>query len=153
LADDLPLMTWLQDHIWPAEGKWVNEDFVRDGTDLAIAEQLKGGITCFSDMYFYPKVAAERVHASGMRAQITVPVLDFPIPGAHTTDEALHNGIELFNDLAHHPRIKIAFGPHAPYTVGDENLEKVRVIADELDAMIQMHVHETAFEVEQAVEQ
>ncbi|KGS14317.1 N-ethylammeline chlorohydrolase, partial [Pseudomonas coronafaciens] len=153
LADDLPLMTWLQDHIWPAEGKWVDEDFVRDGTDLAIAEQLKGGITCFSDMYFYPKVAAERVHLSGMRAQITVPVLDFPIPGARTTDEALHNGIELFNDLAHHPRIKIAFGPHAPYTVSDENLEKIRVIADELDAMIQMHVHETAFEVEQAVEQ
>ncbi|KPY61458.1 TRZ/ATZ family hydrolase [Pseudomonas syringae] len=153
LADDLPLMTWLQDHIWPAEGKWVDEDFVRDGTDLAIAEQLKGGITCFSDMYFYPKVAAERVHASGMRAQITVPVLDFPIPGAHTTAEALHNGIELFNDLVHHPRIKIAFGPHAPYTVSDENLEKVRVIADELDATIQMHVHETAFEVEQAVEQ
>ncbi|EPN56748.1 N-ethylammeline chlorohydrolase, partial [Pseudomonas syringae pv. actinidiae ICMP 18807] len=106
-----------------------------------------------SDMYFYPKVAAERVHLSGMRAQITVPVLDFPIPGAHNADEALHNGIELFNDLAHHPRIKIAFGPHAPYTVGDENLEKVRVMADELDAMIQMHVHETAFEVEQAVEQ
>ncbi|WP_249583741.1 TRZ/ATZ family hydrolase [Pseudomonas viridiflava] len=153
LADDLPLMTWLQDHIWPAEGKWVDEDFVRDGTDLAIAEQLKGGITCFSDMYFYPKVAADRVHVSGMRAQITVPVLDFPIPGARNTDEALHAGIELFNDLAHHPRIRIAFGPHAPYTVGDENLEKVRVIADELDATIQMHVHETAFEVEQAVNQ
>jgi 5-methylthioadenosine/S-adenosylhomocysteine deaminase len=153
LADDLPLMTWLQDHIWPAEGEWVDEDFIRDGTDLAIAEQLKGGITCFADMYFYPKVAAERVHNSGMRAQITVPVLDFAIPGAHDTDEALHIGIQLFNDLAHHPRIKIAFGPHAPYTVGDENLEKIRVIADELDAMIQMHVHETAFEVEQAVAQ
>lgn len=152
LADDLPLMTWLEEHIWPAEGKWVNEDFVRDGTDLAIAEQIKGGITCFSDMYFFPKVAADRVHVSGMRAQITVPVLDFPIPGARTTDEALHTGVELFNDLIHHPRITVAFGPHAPYTVGDDNLEKIRVIADELDAMIQMHVHETAFEVGQAVE-
>lgn len=153
LADDLPLMTWLHDHIWPAESKWVSEDFIRDGTDLAIAEQLKGGITCFSDMYFYPSVAADRVHNSGIRAQITVPILDFPIPGARDTDEALHMGVQLFNDLAHHPRIKIAFGPHAPYTVGDENLERVRVIADELDAMIQMHVHETAFEVEQAVDQ
>ena len=152
LADDLPLMTWLEEHIWPAEGKWVDEDFVRDGTDLAIAEQIKGGITCFSDMYFFPKVAADRVHASGMRAQITVPVLDFPIPGARTTDEALHTGVELFNDLIHHPRITVAFGPHAPYTIGDDNLEKIRVIADELDAMIQMHVHETAFEVGQAVE-
>jgi 5-methylthioadenosine/S-adenosylhomocysteine deaminase len=153
LADDLPLMTWLQDHIWPAEAKWVNEDFVRDGTDLAIAEQLKGGITCFSDMYFFPKVACERVHNSGMRAQITVPVLDFPIPGARNCDESLHIGIELFNDLAHHDRIKIALGPHAPYTVSDENLEKIRVIADELDAMIQMHVHETASEVHDAVQQ
>ncbi|MCD5971688.1 TRZ/ATZ family hydrolase [Pseudomonas quasicaspiana] len=153
LADDLPLMTWLHDHIWPAESKWVSEDFIRDGTDLAIAEQLKGGITCFSDMYFYPSEAADRVHNSGIRAQITVPILDFPIPGARDTDEALHMGVQLFNDLAHHPRIKVAFGPHAPYTVGDENLERVRVIADELDAMIQMHVHETAFEVEQAVDQ
>lgn len=152
LADDLPLMTWLQDHIWPAEGEWVSEDFVRDGTDLAIAEQIKGGITCFADMYFYPKVAADRAHISGIRAQITVPVLDFAIPGAHNTDEALHSGVELFNDLAHHPRITVAFGPHAPYTVSDENLERVRVIADELDAMIQMHVHETAFEVEQSLE-
>ena len=151
MADDLPLMTWLQDHIWPAEGKWVDEHFVRDGTDLAIAEQLKGGITCFSDMYFFPKTATERVHNSGIRAQIAIPILDFPIPGASSADESLRQAIELFGDLKYHPRIKIAFGPHAPYTVSDENLEKVRIIADELDAMIQMHVHETAFEVQQSI--
>lgn len=153
LADDLPLMTWLEKHIWPAEAKWVDEAFVRDGTDLAIAEQLKGGITCFSDMYFYPKVASECVHNSGMRAQIAVPILDFPIPDASTADEALRQGIELFGDLKHHPRIRITFGPHAPYTVSDANLEKIRVIAEELDAAIHMHVHETAHEVQQAVEQ
>ena len=153
MADDLPLMTWLEQHIWPAETKWVNEDFVRDGTNLAIAEQLKGGITCFSDMYFYPKVASECVHNSGIRAQIAIPILDFPIPGASSADESLRQAVELFADLKLHPRIKIAFGPHAPYTVGDENLEKIRVIADELDAAIHMHVHETAFEVHQAVEQ
>ena len=153
LADDLPLMTWLEQHIWPAEAKWVDEAFVRDGTDLAIAEQLKGGITCFSDMYFFPKIASERVHNSGMRAQIAIPILDFPIPGAASVDESLRQAVELFGDLKHHPRIKIAFGPHAPYTVGDENLEKVRVIAEELDAAIHMHVHETAFEVQQSVEQ
>ena len=152
LADDLPLMTWLEQHIWPAEAKWVDEDFVRDGTDLAIAEQIKGGITCFSDMYFYPKIASECVHDSGIRAQIAIPILDFPIPGAASADEAIRQGIELFGDLKHHPRIKVAFGPHAPYTVGDENLEKIRVIAEELDAAIHMHVHETAFEVQQAVE-
>ena len=153
MADDLPLMTWLEQHIWPAETKWVKEDFVRDGTNLAIAEQLKGGITCFSDMYFYPKVASECVHNSGIRAQIAIPILDFPIPGASSADESLRQAVELFADLKLHPRIKIAFGPHAPYTVGDENLEKIRVIADELDAAIHMHVHETAFEVHQAVEQ
>ena len=75
LADDLPLMTWLEQHIWPAEARWVDEAFVRDGTELAIAEQLKGGITCFSDMYFFPEVASEVIHASGIRAQISVPVL------------------------------------------------------------------------------
>ncbi|MCS4310725.1 5-methylthioadenosine/S-adenosylhomocysteine deaminase [Pseudomonas sp. BIGb0381] len=153
MADDLPLMTWLEKHIWPAEAKWVDEAFVRDGTDLAIAEQLKSGITCFSDMYFYPKVASDCVHNSGMRAQIAIPILDFPIPGASTADEAIRQGIELFGDLKHHPRIKITFGPHAPYTVCDANLEKIRVIAEELDAAIHMHVHETAFEVQQAVEQ
>ncbi|CAD5202312.1 TRZ/ATZ family hydrolase [Pseudomonas sp. FEN] len=153
LADDLPLMTWLEQHIWPAEARWVDEAFVRDGTDLAIAEQLKGGITCFSDMYFFPKIASERVHNSGIRAQIAIPILDFPIPGAASADESLRQAVELFGDLKHHPRIKIAFGPHAPYTVGDENLEKVRVIAEELDAAIHMHVHETAFEVQQSVQQ
>lgn len=153
LADDLPLMTWLQEHIWPAEAKWVGEDFVRDGTELAIAEQLKGGITAFSDMYFFPEVASEVVHRTGVRAQITIPVLNFPVPGAHDTDEALRRGLELFADLRHHPRIKMAFGPHAPYTVSDDRLERVRVLAEQLDAGIHMHVHETAFEVQQALEQ
>ena len=152
LADDLPLMTWLEQHIWPAEAKWVDETFIHDGTDLAIAEQLKGGITCFSDMYFFPEVASERVHASGIRAQIAVPVLDFPIPGARDADEALRKGLALFSDLKHHPRIKVAFGPHAPYTVSDEKLEKIRVLADELDCGIHMHVQETAFEVQQSLE-
>ncbi|WP_426150107.1 TRZ/ATZ family hydrolase [Pseudomonas sp. DC3000-4b1] len=152
LADDLPLMSWLQDHIWPAEAKWVDEAFIRDGMDLAIAEQIKGGISCFADMYFYPAVAAERIHESGARAQISVPVLDFPVPGARDSDDALRQGIALFDELRAHPRISLAFGPHAPYTVGDANLEQVRVLANQLDAPVQMHVHETAFEVQQAVD-
>lgn len=152
LADDLPLMTWLQKHIWPAESRWVDETFIHDGTELAIAEQLKGGISCFSDMYFYPEVASERVHQSGIRAQICVPVLDFATPGARDADEALRRGIALFDDLKHHPRIKVAFGPHAPYSVNDDSLEKIRVLAEEVDACIQMHVQETAHEVQQAEE-
>ena len=152
LADDLALMTWLQEHIWPAEAKWVGEDFVRDGTELAIAEQLKGGITCFSDMYFFPQVACEVVHKAGVRAQISVPVLDFPVPGARDADEAIRQGLALRDDLKHHPRIKVAFGPHAPYTVSDAKLENILMLAEELDAGIHMHVHETAFEVQQALE-
>lgn len=151
IADDLPLMTWLHEHIWPAEGQWVDEDFVRDGTDLAIAEQIKSGISCFSDMYFYPQVACECVHNAGVRAQITVPVMDFPVPGALNAAEALRKGLQLFDDLKQHPRIRIAFGPHAPYTVSDDKLEQIRVLADELDAGIHMHVHETAQEVAEAV--
>ena len=151
IADDLPLMTWLHEHIWPAEGKWVDENFVRDGTELAIAEQIKSGISCFSDMYFYPHTAADCVHAAGMRAQITVPVLDFPVPGALNAAEALRKGLQLFDDLKQHPRIRIAFGPHAPYTVSDDKLEQIRILADELDAGIHMHVHETAEEVADAV--
>jgi 5-methylthioadenosine/S-adenosylhomocysteine deaminase len=151
LADDLPLMSWLQDHIWPAEAKWVNEDFVRDGTELAIAEQLQSGITCFSDMYFFPEVASQLVHKYGVRAQITIPVLDFPIPGARDSNEALRKGVALFDDLKHHPRVSIAFGPHAPYSVGDDKLEAIRVLVAEMDAGIHMHVHETAHEVEEAL--
>lgn len=153
LADDLPLMEWLQQHIWPAEGRWVDEDFVRDGTNIAIAEQLKGGITCFSDMYFFPAVASQCVHETGIRAQITIPVLDFPIPGAPTFEEALRVGLQLHSDLRHHPRISVAFGPHAPYTVSDDKLESIRQLAAEEDMAIHMHVHETAHEVKTAVEQ
>nr|MBO2509772.1 N-ethylammeline chlorohydrolase [Gammaproteobacteria bacterium] len=152
LADDLPLLAWLKEHIWPAEARWVDEEFVRDGTELAIAEQIKGGISCFSDMYFFPEVASERVHRSGIRAQMCIPVLDFPTPGARDADEALRKGLELFDNLKLHPRIKVAFGPHAPYSVGDARLENVRVLAEELDAGIHMHVHETAFEVQQSLE-
>lgn len=151
LADDLPLMDWLNNHIWPAEGRWVDENFVRDGTQLAIAEQLKGGITCFSDMYFFPQVASQCVHEAGVRAQITIPVLDFPIPGAPNAEDALRIGLQLHSDLRHHPRLSVAFGPHAPYTVSDDKLETIRQLAAELDMAIHMHVHETSHEVNEAL--
>jgi 5-methylthioadenosine/S-adenosylhomocysteine deaminase len=151
MADDLPLMTWLQEHIWPTEKRWVDADFVRDGTALAIAEQVQGGVTCFSDMYFYPQVAAEVVQASGVRAQICVPVLDFPVPGAADAAQSLQDSLALFDRLQGHSHIRMAFGPHAPYTVGDDNLLKVKALAERFDAGIQMHVHETADEVAAAV--
>lgn len=153
LADDLPFKNWLHDHIWPAENRWVDEAFIQTGTELAIAEQLLGGITCFSDMYFFPDVASEVAHRCGMRAQITVPVMDFPVPGARDAGEALRKGVALFDDLKHHPRISIAFGPHAPYSVSDDSLEKMRILVAETDAGIHMHVHETASEIYEALQQ
>ncbi|UVO19699.1 TRZ/ATZ family hydrolase [Stutzerimonas stutzeri] len=153
LADDLPFKNWLYDHIWPAENRWVDEAFIQTGTELAIAEQLQGGITCFSDMYFFPDVASEIVHRCGMRAQITVPVMDFRVPGARDAGEALRKGVALFDDLKHHPRISIAFGPHAPYSVSDDSLEKMRILVAETDAGIHMHVHETASEIHEALQQ
>ncbi|WP_423836843.1 TRZ/ATZ family hydrolase [Stutzerimonas stutzeri] len=151
LADDLPLMTWLRDHIWPAESRWVDESFVQAGSELAIAEQLQSGITCFSDMYFFPEVVSQLVHKLGIRAQITIPVLDFPIPGARDADESLRKGVALFDDLKHHPRLSIAFGPHAPYSVADNKLDTIRTLVAEMDVGIHMHVHETAHEVDEAI--
>lgn len=152
LADDMPLHSWLSEHIWPAEAQWVNEDFIRDGTELAIAEQLKNGISCFSDMYFFPDIVCQQVHNSGIRAQITVPIMDFPVPGARNSATALHNGLQLFDDFKHHPRLTLGFGPHAPYTVSDAGLENIAMLAAQLDAPVQMHVHETATEIQQSVE-
>ena len=151
LADDLPLLPWLQDHIWPAEAVWVDEDFIRDGSELAIAEQIKSGITCFSDMYFYPRVTSEVVHRSGMRAQLCVPVMNFTVPGTLGAEDAVRQALQLFNELRHHPRLSVAFGPHSPYTVTDEQLANVLMLAEQLEANIQMHVHETALEVQQSL--
>lgn len=152
LADDLPLMEWLNNHIWPAEGAWVNPEFVRDGTQLAIAEMLKGGVTCFNDMYFFPDETAQAVHESGMRAMLGMILIDFPTAWAQNAEEYLDKGLRLHDHYRNHPLISTAFAPHAPYTVSDAPLERVRVLADELDVPIHMHVHETAVEVQQGVE-
>lgn len=153
LADDLPLMTWLQEHIWPAEARWVNEDFIRLGTRLAIAEMLRGGTTCFADMYFHPEVAAEAAIEAGIRAQLAFPVIDNPIPGARDSAEATAKGLKLRDELKHNSLINVAFGPHSPYTVGDATLANVRMLADELEMPVHMHVHETAGEVSDALAQ
>ena len=153
LADDLPLMTWLNDHIWPAEGRFVSEDFVADGVLLAIAEMLRGGTTFFSDMYFFPEVTAEIAHQHRMRAQICFPVFDFPSNWGSGPDDYLHKGLQLFDRYRNSDWIEVAFGPHAPYTVSDDPLKRVVTLAEEVDARIQIHLHETAFEVEEAIRQ
>lgn len=152
-ADDLPLMAWLTDYIWPLEAKHVNEEFVRIGTLLACAEMIRGGTTCFGDMYFYPEIAANVAAAAGMRATIGLIMLDFPTAWAGGPDEYLQKGLALHDELRHHPLVKTAFAPHAPYTVSDGPLGKLRTLADELDIPIHIHVHETAAEIKESVAQ
>lgn len=153
MADDLPLMTWLQDHIWPAEQRWVAPGFVEDGTRLAVAEMLRGGTTCFNDMYFFPDHAAEVAAQIGMRINVGLIVIDFPTPWAQNADEYIHKGLDVRDRFKHNPLVSCSFAPHAPYTVSDEPMHKLATYAEELNLQIHMHVHETAFEIEQAIDQ
>lgn len=153
LADDLPLMEWLEKHIWPAESHWVSESFARDGVSLAQAEMLRSGTTCFCDMYFFPEATAQVARESGMRAAIGLIMIDFPSAYAQNSDEYLEKGLKLHDSLRNSERLSTVFAPHAPYTVNDATLSKIRTLSDELDIPITMHVHETAFEIEQAMAQ
>jgi 5-methylthioadenosine/S-adenosylhomocysteine deaminase len=150
MADDMPLMDWLQKRIWPAEGRWVDESFVEDGASLAIAEMLRGGTTCFADMYFFPDQVAKAAQRAGIRACVGLIVLDFPTVWAADADEYISKGLELHDRLLNDPLVTTLFAPHAPYTVSDGPLSRIRVLADELDIPIMCHVHETAFEVAEA---
>ena len=152
LSDDIALMDWLQNHIWPAESRWVNEDFVQCGTELAIAEMLRGGTTCFNDMYFFPDITARVAKKAGMRACIGLIVIDFPTVWANTADEYIEKGIAVHDSFRDDDLVISSFAPHAPYTVSDKPLEKIRSFAHEMDIPVTIHVHETAHEVDQAVE-
>lgn len=151
LADDLPFDVWLHEKMWPAEARWVGPEFVADGTKLAIAEMLAGGITCFSDMYFYADVAGAVVAEAGMRAVLGMIAVDFPTTWAKDPDEYLRKGIEIHDRFKSEPLITTAFAPHAPYSVGDTTLSHLRRLADELDRPVHIHLHETASEVENAI--
>jgi 5-methylthioadenosine/S-adenosylhomocysteine deaminase len=150
LADDLPLMEWLQEHIWPAEGRWVSEEFVEDGTRLAIAEMIRGGTTCFNDMYFFPDIAAFAANRAGMRASLGLIVIDFPTVWAANADEYIAKGLAVFDQHRDEALLSFCFAPHAPYTVSDEPLKRIRTLANELDLPVHMHVHETTHEVQEA---
>lgn len=152
IADDLPLMNWLNEHIWPAEQRWVDDTFAFDGSMLAIAEMLRGGITCFNDMYFFPDQTARAAAQTGIRCNVGLIVLDFPTVWAHNADEYLDKGIRIHDALKGEPLVNTCFAPHAPYTVTDDVvLTRLGTLADELDIPIHMHIHETADEVEQAM--
>lgn len=151
LADDLNLMDWLENHIWPAETKHVNEAFVQTGTELAIAEMIRGGTTCFNDMYFFPDITAKVASDIGIRASIGLILIDFPSVWANNSEEYIDKGLDVFDHYKGHDLIKTAFAPHAPYTVSDEPLKQIKTLADELELNIHMHVHETEFEVSEAI--
>ncbi len=152
IADDMPLQTWLENHIWPLEGRFVSEEFVYQGAELAVAEMLRGGTNCFTDMYFFPDAVARVATSAHMRVQLTSPVLDFPTVWAQNPDEYIFKATELHDDYRNSELVYTAFGPHAPYTVSDAPLSKILTLAEELDVPIHMHVHETAAEVEEAVQ-
>ena len=151
LADDLPLMTWLKDHIWLAEGKHVAPIFVKDGALLGCAEMLRGGVTCFNDMYFFPEATAQAVDQAGMRATIGMIALEFPTPYAADADDYLSKGLEVRDTYRDHARIRFSMAPHAPYTVSDKTFEKILTLAEQLETPIHIHVHETQDEIDQSL--
>jgi 5-methylthioadenosine/S-adenosylhomocysteine deaminase len=152
VADDMPLMRWLQDHIWPIEGAVIGPEFVADGVAFAIAEMLRGGTTCCNENYFFPDVQAATYHRYGFRACVGLPVIDFPTAWAKSDDEYFDRACEVHDQWRSSvdgaaPLVSTAFAPHAPYTVSDANFERIRMLADQLDLPVHLHTHETAQEV------
>jgi len=153
LIDDLPLEAWLKTGIWPAEKRWVSAEMVRDGTELAIAEMLRAGVTCFSDQYFFPEIVAETAVDLQMRAVVGTPVVDFPTAWAKDATECLSKGTDLVHDpYADHPLIATCFAPHSTCQLSDGPFLELRVLADQLDTPVQIHLHETAAEVAESLE-
>ena len=150
-ADDMPLQQWLEQHIWPAEGKFVDRDFIHAGVQLAMAEMIRAGTTSFGDMYFFPDVTAAAAQHAGMRAHIHAPILDFPTVWAQHADEYIDKALVVHDNFRSSDLITVGFGPHAPYTVSDAPFKRIAVLAEELQATVHTHLHETAFEVTQAV--
>lgn len=147
LADDLPLMRWLHEAIWPAEARHVSHAFVRDGSLLAGSEMLRGGITTCNDMYFFPQASAEAFDRLGLRAVIGITVIDFPSQYASDADDYLNKGLASFESWRGHPLIQFALAPHAPYTVSNRSFERIGTLAEELEIPIHIHIHETADEI------
>jgi 5-methylthioadenosine/S-adenosylhomocysteine deaminase len=152
LADDRLLMDWLQNHVWPAEMRLASPEFVRDGTMLACAEMLRGGITCFNDMYFFPEAAAQAGLACGMRAALGMIAVEFHSPYASDAGDYLRKGLALRDSLRDEPRLAFCLAPHAPYSVSDATLERIATYAAELDVPVHMHLHETANEISGSLE-
>jgi 5-methylthioadenosine/S-adenosylhomocysteine deaminase len=153
IADDLPLMSWLKDHIWPAEAKHVSDEFVHDGSLLASAEMLAGGVTCFNDMYFFPEATASATLKAGIRASLGVIALEFPSAYAADAEGYLARGLAARDAYRGEPLLGFCLAPHAPYSVADDTFKRIATLAEELDCPVHMHVHETHDEIDESVAQ
>ncbi len=148
LADDLPLMQWLQEHIWPVEARVIGPEFVRDGVELAIAEMLRGGTTSCSENYFFPDAQTAAYKAHGFRAMVGLPIIEFPSAWARDRDEYFERALAVHDQYRGDPLIGTTFAPHAPYTVADASFERIRMLSDQLDLPVHLHLMETVQEVE-----
>lgn len=153
MADDLPLMEWLHKHIWPTESANLSPQFVHDGTRLACAEMLRGGITCFNDMYFFPDAAARAASTLGMRAMLGITTLEFPTPFASDADDYIDKGLAVRERWHDDPLIGFCLAPHAPYTVSDSSFDRILTLSEQLNLPIHCHTHETRQEIEDSLKQ
>jgi 5-methylthioadenosine/S-adenosylhomocysteine deaminase len=151
LADDVKLMDWLSDHIWPVERKHVSAQFVEDGTLLACAEMVRGGITCFNDMYFFPEMTARAALECGMRATLGIVVIEFPTAYASDAQDYLQKGLAMRDELKHEALLSFAMAPHAPYTVSDKSFEQILMLSEQLQIPINTHLHETREEIADSI--
>lgn len=152
MADDMPLQEWLNDYIFPAEAKYINNESVRLGAQLAIMEMLRSGTTCFADMYYHENEVATACHQFGIKALLAEGVLDFPVPNSPSPDHGLEFSEKLINRYKNDPLIKMAVGPHSPYTCSKEVLLKCRDLANRYDIPMHIHLSETAHEYDQCLE-
>jgi len=150
-ADDLSLQDWLNNYIWPAEKKFVNSSFVRDGSILALSEMIKAGVTTFNDMYFYPDATAEASIELGVRSNIGLVVLDFPTNYASDPEDYLSKGFEFRDRWRNEDLITTSIAPHAPYSVSDEAFALINTYSEELGINIHIHLHETQQEIEDSL--
>ena len=149
VADDLALMDWLNNYIFPAEVEFVDAEFVRIGTELACWEMIRGGTTTFVDMYYYPDVIAEVVDACGLRAYISATVIDQRSPDAESAADSLDKASRFADRWKGvNSRITPIFGPHANYTLNAEQLAATRAAANEAGVPISIHMSESPFEVQ-----
>jgi len=153
MSDDLPLKEWLENHIWPAESRWLSPEFIADSVELACLEMLKAGITTYNDMYFYEDAAGEVTKNIGMRAVLGVGILDFPTKTARTPDEYFTNAENFIRDWKQEELITPCIAPHALYTCGPDSLKRARKVADKFDIPIHIHLSETKNEVEELQKQ